>query len=102
VDENGNLVPLDQEGLTWHFDGAPSNPNTEKALTSSGDKRPIQSQTGEDGQVSRVLKDGTVYKTYFRSMGYFNAWIFLISGITFAITLKFPGKQNLCYFDHFS
>lgn len=45
---------------------------------------------------STAISDRAVYKRYIRSMGLINAGVFLILGLAFAFTLKFPRAYIPC------
>lgn len=39
------------------------------------------------------IPDREVYRTYFRSIGSVNVWLFIGGGVVFAFCLKFPGDR---------
>jgi len=64
-------------------------------LPEKSEKVQIDSNNGSRSEeiksAKSLVQDRTVYKTYFQSVGSLHSGIFLVGGILFAFTLKFPG-----------
>jgi ATP-binding cassette, subfamily C (CFTR/MRP), member 1 len=63
----------------------------EKVLETVPTKEP--SDSDKTNKTRLLIQDRTVYKTYFRAVGPLHTGLFLVGGVLFAFTLKFPGRS---------
>jgi len=113
IDSEGHIIPIDASALPAEgiadepdnniqaihdrrspFDIVYNKSDEEKDSSSSSsvstgtESRNGTDKTSIDGE---VVSDREVYKTYAKSMGMKHAFVFLLAGIIFAVTLKLPG-----------
>ena len=66
----------------------------ENATTVTTTRKAVAKSDKEDSKKS-LIQDRTVYKAYFKTVGTFHTVVFIMFGVVFAFTLKFPSMLPL-------
>jgi ATP-binding cassette, subfamily C (CFTR/MRP), member 1 len=97
VDMKGALTELPHQRSNMvdlmEIEQAPASFTTKKETVQRETKKAAKAETNQSTKL--LVQDGTVYRTYFKSVGTFHTATFLAFAVVFAFTLKFPGMMQL-------